>query len=79
MQLATNAKIANLQKFDDYLERTAAMGAQLVISLELALPFYFEEGMKLATNESVAKSVICGPDPAKYSPSIRRYTSAERC
>jgi predicted amidohydrolase len=40
VQPATSDKVANLAKFDDYLERAAGMGAQLVIFPELALTGY---------------------------------------
>jgi G6PDH family F420-dependent oxidoreductase len=46
------------------------------LSQELALPAYFEQGMKLATNELVAQAVICGPDPEKYHQKIQTFIDA---
>jgi G6PDH family F420-dependent oxidoreductase len=46
------------------------------LSQELALPAYFEQGMKLATNELVAQAVVCGPDPEKYHQKIQTFIDA---
>jgi G6PDH family F420-dependent oxidoreductase len=45
-------------------------------SQELALPLYFEQGMKLATNENVGKAITCGPDTDRYLQQIQTYIDA---
>ncbi len=45
-------------------------------SQELALPLYFEQGMELITPDDVAKSIVCGPDPARYHEQIKQYADA---
>jgi G6PDH family F420-dependent oxidoreductase len=52
-----------------------ALGGQL--SQELALPKYFQEAaQKLVTPDTVAESVVCGPDAAKYHEEIKTYVDA---
>jgi G6PDH family F420-dependent oxidoreductase len=46
------------------------------LSQELALPQYFQEAAQLVTKDVIAKSVVCGPDPAKYHEQIKTYTDA---
>jgi G6PDH family F420-dependent oxidoreductase len=43
---------------------------------ELALPQYFEEAANSATEEAVAKAVVCGPDPDKHIDKIREAAKA---
>jgi G6PDH family F420-dependent oxidoreductase len=46
------------------------------LSQELALPQYFQEAAKLVTKETMAKSVVAGPDPEKYHQKIAEYADA---
>ena len=46
------------------------------ISQELALPQYFQEAAKLVTPETIAQSVVCGPDPEQYHQKIKAYADA---
>ena len=43
---------------------------------ELALPMFFEQGMKIVTPDMVAESIVCGPDPARYHEQIKSYVDA---
>jgi coenzyme F420-dependent glucose-6-phosphate dehydrogenase len=53
---------------------TSAMESSL--SWELPLPAHFEAVAKLVSEEEVAESVTCGPDPAKHLAAIRKYAAA---
>jgi coenzyme F420-dependent glucose-6-phosphate dehydrogenase len=53
---------------------TAAMESSL--SWELPLPAHFEAVAELVTEESVAESVICGPDPERHLAAIAKYAEA---
>jgi G6PDH family F420-dependent oxidoreductase len=46
------------------------------LSQELALPEYFQEAAKLVTKETIAKSVVAGPDPEKYHQKIQEFADA---
>jgi coenzyme F420-dependent glucose-6-phosphate dehydrogenase len=46
------------------------------LSQELPLPQHFEAAASLVTEEMVAESVVCGPDPEPYLEGIRRYAEA---
>jgi hypothetical protein len=46
------------------------------LSWELPLPAHFEAVAKLVTEDEVAESVTCGPDPAKHLAAIRTYAEA---
>jgi G6PDH family F420-dependent oxidoreductase len=46
------------------------------LSQELALPQYFQEAAQLVTKDVIARSVVCGPDAAKYHEQIRTYVDA---
>jgi coenzyme F420-dependent glucose-6-phosphate dehydrogenase len=52
----------------------AALGGEL--SQELPTPAHFEQATKNATEEQVAKQVICGPDPQRYIDLIQEYVDA---
>ena len=43
---------------------------------ELAIPRYFEEAAKNITEDAVAESIECGPDPKKHSAKIRQAAKA---
>ncbi len=53
---------------------TSAMESNL--SWELPLPEHFESVAKLVTEQQVAESVTCGPDPARHLEAIRSYAKA---
>src|SRR5262249_58877250 len=52
----------------------SAVGSSL--SWELPLPAHFEAVAELVTEDQVAESVTCGPDPAKHLAAIRKYAEA---
>jgi G6PDH family F420-dependent oxidoreductase len=52
----------------------AALGGEL--SQELPLPAHFEQATKNATEDQVAKQVVCGPDAAKHIAMIKQYIDA---
>ena len=43
---------------------------------EIALPEHFEAAFKPITEEQVAETVVCGPDPSRYLAAIRKATRA---
>jgi coenzyme F420-dependent glucose-6-phosphate dehydrogenase len=46
-------------------------------SQELSLPKHYQEAIEgIATPELVKKSVVCGPDPAKYHEKVQAYVDA---
>lgn len=45
-------------------------------SQELPSPAHFEQVSQLVTEEKVAESVACGPDPAKHLEQIQKYVDA---
>lgn len=46
-------------------------------SQELSLPKHYQEAVEgLATPEVIKKSVVCGPDPAKYHEKVQAYVDA---
>jgi G6PDH family F420-dependent oxidoreductase len=51
-------------------------GLKGALSQELPLPRHFEEAAQLVTEEAIAESVVCGPDPARYLEQIRQYAEA---
>jgi G6PDH family F420-dependent oxidoreductase len=53
---------------------TAAMESSL--SWELPLPSHFEAVASLVTEEAVAESVVCGPDPEAHLTAIRKFLDA---
>jgi coenzyme F420-dependent glucose-6-phosphate dehydrogenase len=44
--------------------------------LELPLPSHFEEATELVSEEDVAESIVCGPDPQRHSEAIEEYVEA---
>jgi G6PDH family F420-dependent oxidoreductase len=44
--------------------------------IELPLPSHFEEAGELVTEEMIADSVVCGPDPARHIEAIREFAEA---
>ncbi|HSE03922.1 MAG TPA: TIGR03557 family F420-dependent LLM class oxidoreductase [Methylomirabilota bacterium] len=53
---------------------TAAMESSL--SWELPLPAHFEAVAELVTEDAVAESVVCGPDPERHLAAIAKYGDA---
>jgi G6PDH family F420-dependent oxidoreductase len=53
---------------------TAAMESSL--SWELPLPAHFEAVAELVTEDGVAESIICGPDPKRHLAAIAKYVDA---
>jgi coenzyme F420-dependent glucose-6-phosphate dehydrogenase len=46
------------------------------LSQELPLPAHFEQAAKMAGEEQVAKTVICGPDPERHIQGIQQFVKA---
>jgi coenzyme F420-dependent glucose-6-phosphate dehydrogenase len=46
------------------------------LSQELPTPGHFEQVAKMASEEQVAKSIICGPDPQRHIQAIRKFVDA---
>ena len=53
---------------------TSAMESNL--SWELPLPEHFEAVAQLVTEDQVAESIVCGPDPERHLEAIRKYARA---
>jgi G6PDH family F420-dependent oxidoreductase len=53
---------------------TAAMESSL--SWELPLPAHFEAVADLVTEDAVAESIVCGPDPERHLAAIGKYADA---
>jgi coenzyme F420-dependent glucose-6-phosphate dehydrogenase len=53
---------------------TSAMESSL--SWELPLPEHFEAVAELVTEDQVAESIVCGPDPDRHLGAIRKYAAA---
>jgi alkanesulfonate monooxygenase SsuD/methylene tetrahydromethanopterin reductase-like flavin-dependent oxidoreductase (luciferase family) len=45
-------------------------------STELPLPQHYEQLAELVTEEQIAKTVVCGPDPEAHRAKIREYADA---
>ena len=46
------------------------------LSQELPLPAHFEQASQMVTEDDVAESVVCGPDPEPYVEQIQQYAEA---
>ena len=57
-------------------ELWANTGVPGELSQELAMPAHFEQASQLVTEEQVAGSITCGPDPEPHLEGIRRYLDA---
>ena len=53
---------------------TSAMRSSL--SWELPLPEHFEAVAELVTEDQVAESIVCGPDPERHLAALRKYAGA---
>ena len=51
-------------------------GMESSLSWELPLPAHFEAVAKLVTEDEIAESITCGPDPKKHLAAIRKYVEA---
>jgi coenzyme F420-dependent glucose-6-phosphate dehydrogenase len=47
-----------------------------VLNTELAIPAYFEKAAAMLTEEAVAGSMVCGPDPERHLAQIRTFAEA---
>jgi hypothetical protein len=46
------------------------------LSQELPSPKHFEQATQIVTEDLVAESIVCGPDPEKHIAKIREYVDA---
>ena len=46
------------------------------LNTELVVPAHFEQASSMVTEEAVAKTVICGPDPERHLAGIQKYVDA---
>jgi len=46
------------------------------LSTELATPAHFEQAATLVTEETLAESIVCGPDPERHVAKLREYLKA---
>jgi G6PDH family F420-dependent oxidoreductase len=51
-------------------------GLEGPLSQELAIPEHYEAAAKLLSEDDVAETVICGPDPERHLEAIREYEQA---
>jgi coenzyme F420-dependent glucose-6-phosphate dehydrogenase len=51
-------------------------GLEGALSQELAIPSHYEAAAQLLTEDAVAETVICGPDPERHLQAIREYEDA---
>jgi len=51
-------------------------GMESSLSWELPLPAHFEAVARLVTEDEIAESITCGPDPRKHLAAIRKYVDA---
>ncbi|MCC7353353.1 MAG: TIGR03557 family F420-dependent LLM class oxidoreductase [Anaerolineae bacterium] len=51
-------------------------GLKGALGTELPLPLHFEQASSLVTEEQVAQSVVCGPDPQPHLDKIQEYIEA---
>jgi coenzyme F420-dependent glucose-6-phosphate dehydrogenase len=51
-------------------------GLQGALSQELPLPEHFEQAAKTVTEDDVAESLVCGPDPELHKEQIREFEAA---
>jgi coenzyme F420-dependent glucose-6-phosphate dehydrogenase len=65
---------ASARKTAHRLWPTAAIESSL--SWELPLPQHFEDAAKLVTEDAVAETIVCGPDPERYVEAIAKYMEA---
>ena len=54
----------------------ADLGIERTTNVELALPAHFEQAATMIDKATVAKTVICGPDPERHLDGIKKYAQA---
>ena len=57
-------------------DRWKSSGLPGQLSQELAMPSHFEAGSRLVTEDDVAESIPCGPDPEVHADVLARYAKA---
>lgn len=57
----------------DWWPNTAVKGE---LTVELPLPRHFEQASEMVTEDDVAASVVCGPDPQRHVEAIREFADA---
>ncbi|HEY3941673.1 MAG TPA: TIGR03557 family F420-dependent LLM class oxidoreductase [Acidimicrobiales bacterium] len=57
-------------------DRWKSTGLPGQLSQELAMPAHFEAGSQLVTEDMVAETIPCGPDPERHLDAIRPYVDA---
>lgn len=51
-------------------------GIKGALSQELPLPLHFEQAAQMVTEDDIAESVVCGPDPQPYLDKVQEYIDA---
>ncbi|HEV2071475.1 MAG TPA: LLM class flavin-dependent oxidoreductase, partial [Acidimicrobiales bacterium] len=54
----------------------AQVGVPGQLSQELPTPAHFEQASSLVTEDQVAESIVCGPDPERHVAAIEQYFEA---
>ncbi len=57
-------------------DRWRSSGLPGQLNQELALPAHFEAGAQLVSEEDIAESISCGPDPGVHASAIGKYVDA---
>jgi G6PDH family F420-dependent oxidoreductase len=57
-------------------DRWKSSGVPGQLNQELAMPAHFEMASELVTEDKVAESISCGPDPDVHAAAIRKYVDA---
>lgn len=57
-------------------ELWAQAGVPGELNQELPMPAHFEQATELVTEDKVAESILCGPDPEPYADKVRAYEEA---
>ncbi|MBW3641338.1 MAG: TIGR03557 family F420-dependent LLM class oxidoreductase [Actinobacteria bacterium] len=57
-------------------ELWANSGVPGELTQELPMPAHFEQASQLVTEDQVAESIVCGPDPERHVEMIRKYLDA---
>jgi G6PDH family F420-dependent oxidoreductase len=57
-------------------ELWAQTGVPGELNQELPMPAHFEQAAQLVTEDKVAESIVCGPDPERHIEQMRKYVDA---
>lgn len=57
-------------------ELWATAGLPGALNQELALPAHYEQAAKLVTEDAIAESIVCGPDPERHIAAINEFANA---